>query len=103
MHTQVWLPLFAFVFVLTIKTSGMSLHEVEFDNFFLPVCQTSGRVGRKTWDNDFPVFKIYCESCLPQTLPNMGHKEVAFYAFMETWKNVSQPSYTDLPMSMSAT
>lgn len=27
-------------------------------HFFLPICQAFRRVGRKAWDNDFPLFKI---------------------------------------------
>lgn len=56
---------FCTVFVLTMKTSAMSLHAMEFDKFFFSFVKLLGEWGEKHGTVIFPLFKINCETCLP--------------------------------------
>lgn len=94
---------FCIVFILTMKTSGMSLHAVEFDNFFSPLVKLLGEWGEKHGTMIFRSSKLTVRPACPEALSNLRYKEASFRAFVETWKNVSQPSYADLPMRMKAT
>lgn len=51
---------FCTVFILTMKSSDMSLHAVESDNFFFPFVKLLREWGEK----HKTLFKINCEACL---------------------------------------
>lgn len=57
--------------------------------FFLPICQTFRRMVRKTMGKWFFTLQMKWGTACPQVLPNLTHKEAAFQASMETWKNLS--------------
>lgn len=55
---------FCIVFVLIMKISGMSLHAVEFGNFFFPFVKLLGEWGEKHGTMVFHSSKS-TEACLP--------------------------------------
>lgn len=72
-----------------MKMNSMSLHTTKFNNFSLPISQTSTRMGRKIKGKWFFALQIKWGAVCPQALPNLTHQEAAFHASMETWKNIS--------------
>lgn len=55
---------FCIVFILTMKTSAMSLHAMEFDNFFFSFVKLLGEWGEKHGTVIFHSSKL-TETCLP--------------------------------------
>lgn len=84
LHTEVSLH-FWFCFALFFLCCFLDF--LHFDNF-LPICHTFRRMGRKIVGKWFFTLQVKWGAAHPQAMPNLTHKEAAFHASIETWKNV---------------